>query len=69
MATLTNLEWDILFRLSMNEDIKSSDRPRDQARTRLKRLGLIIFDRSSWRWQLTHAGQDMTSDFPRGTWE
>jgi hypothetical protein len=55
---LTDAEFDILVRLDLREDIRSSDRPSDRARTRLKKLGLIIFDRSKWRWKITYAGQD-----------
>jgi hypothetical protein len=55
---MTDLENELLMRLANNEDIKSSDRAEDKARTKLKNRGLIIFDREKWRWHLTYAGQD-----------
>jgi hypothetical protein len=36
-----------------------TSRPEDRARTKLKNLGLIKFDRFHWEWHLTHAGIDM----------
>lgn len=41
------------------EDIRSSDRPSDRARTTLKKHGLITFDRSTWRWDITDAGREV----------
>ena len=35
----------------------SSNRLRDQARTKLKRLGLIRFDRKAWQWEVLPAGR------------
>lgn len=35
----------------------SSNRLRDQARTKLKRLGLIKFDRKAWEWVVLPAGR------------
>lgn len=58
---LSDLEMDLLYRLADRENITSSDRPSDRARTRLKKLGLIIFDRQKWRWHLTYAGQDVVA--------
>lgn len=63
---MTDLERDILIRLSNNENVTSSDRPGDRARTRLKKLGYIVFDRSKWRWYITHAGQDALAESPDG---
>lgn len=35
----------------------SSDRDRDRARTRLKALGMIRFNRSVWQWEILPAGR------------
>jgi hypothetical protein len=39
-----------------------SDRSRDNIRKRLKRIGLIWFDRASWEWTLTSAGLDVLQE-------
>jgi len=39
----------------------SSDRDRDKARTVLKRLGLIRFDRKAWTWEVLPAGRALLS--------
>lgn len=35
----------------------SSDRARDRARTTLKRMGMITFDRKTWQWVVLPAGR------------
>lgn len=55
--TPEQIEQDQLERLGRGENICSSDRPTDRARTRLKKRGLIEFDRPTWRWKLTDAGR------------
>lgn len=55
---VTDLEIELLTRCAVRENITSSDRAGDKARTRLKRLGYLIFDREKWRWHVTYAGQD-----------
>ena len=35
----------------------SSDRERDRARAKLKRLGLKRFDRKAWAWEVLPAGR------------
>ncbi|MFC3208082.1 hypothetical protein [Aquamicrobium soli] len=39
-----------LERLVRDPKYGNSDRARDRARTKLKRLGLIRFDRKVWQW-------------------
>jgi hypothetical protein len=64
MRQLDEIELSQLKRLRAGENISSSDRPTDKARQRLKRLGLIAFDRSSQvsGWRLTDAGRKMRSE-------
>lgn len=50
------VEADQLRRLYRGENIASSDRAEDRARTRLKKHGLISFDRETWKWTLTATG-------------
>ena len=45
-----------LERLAAGQDIKSSDLEGDRARTRLKKLRMIEFDRTTWMWVITDAG-------------
>lgn len=54
---LTDIEWSQLRRASLWEDIRSSDRPSDRARTRLKRLGLLQYNRTFSRWCVTPEGR------------
>jgi len=54
---LTAVHVEQLARLDRGEDVKSSDRPTDRARSKLKRLGLIEFNRSTWLWLITDAGR------------
>lgn len=51
------VEADQLIRLSRGENIASSDRVSDRARTKLKKHGLITFDRAAWKWVLTQSGK------------
>lgn len=53
---LSAVETKILRDLSWGKDGLGSDRAEDKAKTRMKRLGLIRFDRSRWRWELLNAG-------------
>lgn len=46
-----------LQRLQRGENIASSDYTEDRARQKLKRMGLVIFDRTAWRWGLTEEGR------------
>ena len=57
MTDLSEIERDQLQRLVRQEDIRSSDRPTDKARTRLKRLGFITYDREAARWVILDAGR------------
>ncbi len=54
---MTEIELSQLLRAEKGEDIRSSDRPSDRARTKLKRLGYLIYDRSCARWRITPAGR------------
>lgn len=54
---MTPIEFSQLHRLERGEDIKSSDRDEDRARTALKKRGFIRFDRVDWRWRITDAGR------------
>ena len=47
-----------LERCIAGEDIRSSDRARDEARQWLRRKGYIVFDRSIWRWLPTALGRE-----------
>ena len=58
---LSDLEERLLRECAAGQDIKSSDRPADRARTRLKKLGYLTFDRAGWRWQITDAGRSALS--------
>jgi hypothetical protein len=58
MLPLSEIEVTQLRRLMNGENICSSDRPTDRARTRLKRLGYVQFDRSAWLWRITAAGRE-----------
>jgi hypothetical protein len=66
---MMDIDHDLLIRLANHEDIRSSDRPSDAARTRLKNRGLIIFDREKWRWHLTYAGRDALAEASNATQE
>jgi hypothetical protein len=57
MNELTPIERDQLQKCFDGLDIKSSDRPTDKARQRLKRLGYLVFEKSYWRWRITDAGR------------
>jgi hypothetical protein len=54
---LSEIERDQLRRAVVGENIASSDRASDRARTRLKKLGYLHFDRAGWRWIATPAGR------------
>lgn len=54
---MTALDYDLLSRCAAGENITSSDRERDRARTKLKRLGFLIFERPNWRWVVTSYGR------------
>lgn len=56
-AKLSGLERVLLLRCLGGIDIKSSDREEDRARTRLKRQGFLVFERSYWRWRVTDTGK------------
>lgn len=54
---LTEGDLAEIKRLIDNPKYGSSDRARDRARTHLKALGLIRFDRQSWQWEVLPAGR------------
>jgi predicted RNase H-like HicB family nuclease len=54
---LKDLELALLRKVAAGEDIRSSDRSWDRAKTRLKKAGYIEFDRDYWRWGITEAGR------------
>lgn len=54
---MTEIEQRLLRECSAGHDIKSSDRPADRARTRLKKLGYIVFNRETWQWDITENGR------------
>lgn len=60
--TLDNQMIEQLRKLRNGDDIKSSDRASDKARTKLKKLGLIEFDRTAWLWKMTPSGWDALMD-------
>ncbi len=57
MAKLAMDLHDEIKRLIRDPKYGSGDRARDQARTKLKRLGLIEFDRKAWEWVVLPAGR------------
>lgn len=54
---LTDLEKREMKMLLRDPKYGSSDRERDRIRTKLKRLGLIRFDRKAWAWEVLPAGR------------
>lgn len=56
MRELDAIEQDQLNRLRNGDDISSSDNESDNARKRLKRLGLIRFDKVARGWMTTEDG-------------
>jgi hypothetical protein len=56
MNDLTSFEIGILRQCAAGTDIKSSDRPSDRAKTKLKNRGYLKFDRTYWKWMLTIEG-------------
>lgn len=59
MMTLTAAEIDQLEFLIRRPKWAGSDRAYDNMRKKLKRMGLIKFDRSKWAWEITEAGHDV----------
>lgn len=60
MRQLDPVEQEQIKRIYAGEDVSSSDRPTDKARQRLKRLGMIKFDRAAKPpWQLTEVGKQL----------
>lgn len=57
VSDLRTIEYDQLAKIAHGKDVRSSWRNEDRARTKLKRLGLINFDRDTWRWCITDAGR------------
>lgn len=55
---LTDLEKREMKMLLRDPKYGSSDRERDRIRTKLKRLGLIRFDRKAWAWEVLPAGRE-----------
>ena len=53
---LSDMELRELGLLIRDPKYGSSDRKRDRARTKLKRLGLIRFDRKAWEWEVLPDG-------------
>jgi hypothetical protein len=64
---LTDLEAKLLKLCANGADIKDSDRANDKAKTRLKKLGYLVFERSYWRWRITDAGRSALSRPHRST--
>ena len=62
---LTTDMLDQLQKLERGVDVRSSDRTTDRARTKLKKLGMITFDRSVWLWFITDAGRAALSSHNR----
>jgi len=54
---LSEIEIGQLKRLMNGEDIRSSDRPTDKARQKLKRLRCIAYDKGIARWCILDAGR------------
>jgi len=54
LSDMELLELGLLIR---DPKYGSSRRDRDRARTKLKRLGLIRFDRKAWAWEVLPAGR------------
>lgn len=53
---LTDIQRREIRRLIRDPRNGSSDRDRDRARGKLKKLGLIRFDRKTWEWEVLPAG-------------
>ncbi len=56
VTELTEVHLRELKALTLDPFYGSSDRVRDRARTKLKRLGMIRFDRPARRWVVLPAG-------------
>lgn len=63
---LTKVEKTVLERLAAGWDGLSSFRDEDKAKTRLKRLGMVQFDRPTWRWQILPAGLEALAQEKKG---
>jgi hypothetical protein len=63
---LTDIEWSQLRRAAAGENISSSDRPSDRARTKLKRLGLLEYNRAFARWLVTDLGRSALEQSEEG---
>lgn len=57
MAKLGAFEIYQMKLLAAGVDIASLRLDEDRARSRLKRLGYITFNRKAWRWELLDAGR------------
>lgn len=57
MRKLSEVEKTEIGLLLRKPKYAGSDRVRDRARTRLKSLGLITFDRRAWSWVVLPAGR------------
>jgi hypothetical protein len=53
---LSAIEAKLLRSCAAGNNLLSSDRPSDKAKTRLKKRGLLYFDRSKWVWTITPEG-------------
>jgi predicted RNase H-like HicB family nuclease len=56
-VALSNIELALLRNLAVGQNILSSDRPSDRAKTKLKKVGYIHFERECWKWVVTDAGR------------
>lgn len=65
MGRLNDIERREVERLIADPKYGSSDRERDRARTKLKRLGLIRFNRTAWSWEVLPAGHEALADARR----
>lgn len=61
MSALDEIEMGQLRKLAAGEDIRSSDRPTDKARQRLRRRRFIAYDKGIARWVLLDAGRAAVS--------
>jgi hypothetical protein len=53
----SEIELSQLRSCAAGEDIRSSDRPGNKARQRLRRAGLLSFNSKIWRWEVTEEGK------------
>lgn len=57
MGKMTLADITEMRKLMQDPKNGGSDRQRDKQRSRLKRLGYIVFSRVDWEWKITPAGR------------